>query len=74
MHIVIFNWRDIKNPQSGGAEVLTHEIAKTLIKNNHTVTLFTSEFHGGKKLEYVDGVQVIRQGHPDLRRGYNAKK
>ena len=23
----IYNWRDIKNPAAGGAEVLTHEIA-----------------------------------------------
>jgi hypothetical protein len=25
------NWRDIKNPAAGGAEVLTHEIGKRLV-------------------------------------------
>lgn len=28
MKILIYNWRDIKNPSTGGAEVFTHENAK----------------------------------------------
>jgi glycosyltransferase involved in cell wall biosynthesis len=62
LRILIFNWRDIKNPEAGGAEVFTHENAKRLIKVGHEVTLFTSEFNGCKKEEIIDGVKVVRAG------------
>ncbi len=67
MRILILNWRDVKNPKSGGAEILTHEIAKRWVKLGHKVTLFTSEFNNGSKEEEIDGVKIIRSGHPDMR-------
>jgi len=62
LRILVFNWRDIKNPEAGGAEVFTHENAKRWIKMGHEVTLFTSEFNGCKKEEIIDGVKVVRAG------------
>lgn len=62
MKILIFNWRDIKNHEAGGAEVFTHEIAKRLVKRGNEVTLFTSEFNGCKKEEVIDGVRIVRAG------------
>jgi glycosyltransferase involved in cell wall biosynthesis len=62
LKILILNWRDVKNPASGGAEILTHEIAKRLVKKGHKVTLFTSSFKGAKENELIDGVQIIRKG------------
>ncbi len=62
MKILIFNWRDIKNPEAGGAEVFTHENAKRWVKKGNEVTLFTSEFKNCKKEEFVDGVRIIRAG------------
>lgn len=62
MRILILNWRDIKNPMAGGAEVLTHEIAKRLVSQGHQVTLFTSSFPGAPARENVDGITVIRRG------------
>lgn len=62
MKILIFNWRDIKNPEAGGAEVFTHEIAKRLVKKGNEVTLFTSEFSGCKKEEVFEGVRIVRAG------------
>lgn len=62
MKILIFNWRDIKNPEGGGAEVFTHEIARRLLKKGNEVTLFTSEFDDCKKEEFVDGVRIVRAG------------
>jgi glycosyltransferase involved in cell wall biosynthesis len=62
MKILIFNWRDIKNPEAGGAEVFTHEIAKRLVGKGNEVTLFTSEFDGCKKKEVIDGVRLARDG------------
>jgi len=46
----------------GGAEVLTHEVAKRWVRAGHDVTLFTSEFPNCKLEEVVDGVRVVRAG------------
>lgn len=67
MNILILNWRDIKNPKSGGAEILTHELAKRWVSMGHNVTLFSSEFSGCEKQEALDGVKIIRAGCPDAR-------
>ena len=67
MNILILNWRDIKNPSSGGAEILTHEIAKRWVKWGHQVAQFSSSFPNCLAEEKVDGVKIIRRGHPDAR-------
>lgn len=67
MRILILNWRDIKNPSSGGAEILTHEIAKRWVRWGHTVTQFSSAFPGTANNELIDNVRIIRKGHPDIR-------
>jgi len=67
MNILILNWRDIKNPKSGGAEILTHELAKRWVTSGCNVSLFSSEFSGCAKEETLDGVKIIRRGHADGR-------
>ncbi len=62
MRILILNWRDIRNPMSGGAEVLTDALAKQLVQRGHPVTLFTSSFPDASAEENIDGVTVIRRG------------
>jgi glycosyltransferase involved in cell wall biosynthesis len=62
MKILWYNWRDIKNPSAGGAEIYTHEISRRLAKNGSDVTLFTSKFQGCKNKEKIDGVNIIRSG------------
>lgn len=62
MNILILNWRDIKNPAGGGAEILTHEMAKRWVKAGHNVTQFSSAFINAKREEKIDGVQFIRRG------------
>lgn len=62
MNILFLNWRDIKNPKAGGAEVVTHEIAKRWVSWGHTVTLFTATFPGAKFMEEIDGYTIIRFG------------
>ena len=52
MDVLWFNWRDIKNPEAGGAEIYTHEIAKRLAEKGHSVTVFTSEFKGCRVSDY----------------------
>lgn len=62
MRILWFNWRDIKNPTAGGAEVFTHEIMRRLVEKGHDLTLFTTSFPSGPINETIDGVKVIRNG------------
>src|SRR5579864_435561 len=62
MTILILNWRDIKNPSGGGAEILTQEMAKRWVEQGHTVIQFSSLFKNAKSKEVIDGVQFIRKG------------
>ena len=62
MRILVLNWRDVRSPRAGGAEVLTHEIARRLAGWGHEVTWFTSRPPGLAAEERVDGVDVVRVG------------
>ena len=62
LRILWLNWRDIRNPEAGGAEVFTHEVAKRLVKMSWNVTLFTSMFPGARPEEDFDGVEIVRRG------------
>ncbi len=63
LSILIMNWRDIRNPAAGGAEVFTHEVAKRWAARGHTVDIYTSRFLGATERECVDGVGVYRSGN-----------
>lgn len=62
MRIAMLSWRDITHPQSGGAEVLTHETLKRLVRDGHEVTWFAGVFPGAAATATVDGVRIVRQG------------
>lgn len=62
MNILILNWRDIKNPKAGGAEILTQEMASRWVLAGHNVILFTSLFPDALEKENIDGVTIIRRG------------
>jgi len=68
MKILWLNWKDIRHPQAGGAEVYTHQIAKRLVRKGHQVTLITSRFPQAKPEEEIDGIKIIRLG--DLKTVY----
>ena len=59
---VAVNWRDLRHPDAGGAEVHLHEILKRLAADGHEVTYFVSRFPGGAKEDCYDGIQVLRSG------------
>jgi glycosyltransferase involved in cell wall biosynthesis len=63
MRILWFNWRDILNPEAGGAEVFTHEVMRRLAKRGHEMSLFTSRFKGCQLNENIDGLDIIREGN-----------
>jgi glycosyltransferase involved in cell wall biosynthesis len=62
LNILVVNWRDIRNPEAGGAEVHLHEIFKRIAGMGHHVTLLASGFDGSPAEEIVDGIRVIRRG------------
>ena len=61
LRILIFNWRDTKHKWAGGAEVYTHELAKRLVKDGNSVTLFCGNADSARN-EVIDGVQIFRRG------------
>lgn len=64
MKIIIFNWRDIKNPLSGGAEISLFEHAKYWRKKGAEVVWFTASYNNAKPVESIEGIKTIRRGTP----------
>lgn len=62
MRILVLNWRDIRSPRAGGAEVVTHEVAKRFVASGHEVVLFTSQPDGLPGRDEIDGVTIVRRG------------
>lgn len=62
MHLFWVNWRDIKNPEAGGAEVFTQEVMTRLVRFGYELTLFSSQFKNGLDHEDIAGIHIIREG------------
>jgi glycosyltransferase involved in cell wall biosynthesis len=62
MRVLVLNWRDVRSPRAGGAEVVTHEVARRLVAGGHEVTQFVARPDGLAPAEEVDGVSVVRSG------------
>lgn len=63
MNILIFEWRDIKNPRAGGSEIYFHELAKRWIKSGNKVRVICGGWKGCRKKERIDGIDIIRVGN-----------
>lgn len=63
MKILILNWKDIKHPQVGGAEIIVYELAKRLVKKGHSVTWFCRSFKYCKPEDEIDGIKIVRKGN-----------
>jgi glycosyltransferase involved in cell wall biosynthesis len=62
MRVLLLNWRDIRNPAGGGAEVWAHCVAEGLVELGHSVTFFSSGVAGLPNEEMMNGVRVVRGG------------
>jgi glycosyltransferase involved in cell wall biosynthesis len=60
--LLVINWQDLANPQSGGAEVHLHEIFGRLAGRGHHVTLLCSGFPGARAVDEADGMRIHRTG------------
>ena len=62
--ILAINWRDIRNPNTGGAEVNFQEIFKRLVKRGYEVTLLCSRYDQTfPEEEWIDGIRILRRGN-----------
>ncbi|HXT10194.1 MAG TPA: glycosyltransferase family 4 protein [Candidatus Angelobacter sp.] len=62
MRFLMLNWRDPKNPISGGAERVTLAHLLALVERGHEVVWFTYEFPGGAREEMYQGIKIVRGG------------
>lgn len=60
MRILVLNWLDRENPQSGGAEQHLHETFGRLAAAGHEVTALVSGWAGGAARAQLDGIDVHR--------------
>lgn len=61
--ILVFNWRDQRHENAGGAEVYVQELAKRWTKEGNHVTLFCGSDGGNApRHEEIDGINIIRRG------------
>ena len=62
MRFLMLNWRDPKNPLTGGAERVTEGYLSALQKRGHEVYWFAYQFPGGSPEEVISGIKIIRGG------------
>lgn len=62
MRVLILNWKDVRHPDAGGAEVVAHEHARRLVARGHRVTWFCRAFAGAAPVETTDGIGIVRRG------------
>jgi len=63
VNILALNWNDLSNPYAGGAEVHLAELLRRLVAYGHRVTLFCSNYPGGKPEEVIAGIRIVRRGN-----------
>jgi len=63
MRLLLLNWRDIRNPRGGGAERVTHEVARRLVLDGAEVTWLSSAAPGLPPEEVLDGIRIVRRGN-----------
>jgi glycosyltransferase involved in cell wall biosynthesis len=62
VNIGVLNWRDLRNPDAGGAETFVHEVGRRWAADGHDVTLYASTVVGSPPLEVVEGMRIVRTG------------
>lgn len=62
MRVLLLNWRDIRSARGGGAERVTHEVARRLVSDGAEVTWLSSAESGLPSEEVVDGIRIVRRG------------
>jgi glycosyltransferase involved in cell wall biosynthesis len=62
LRVLIFNWRDVTHPHSGGAETYMHQIARRWAAEGLDVGWLTQHHAGSKRSEVIDRIRIYRVG------------
>lgn len=62
MRFLMLNWRDPMNPMAGGAERVSQSYLEALMNRGHEVWWYANDFPGGKAVETLGGIQIVRGG------------
>lgn len=62
MRFLMLNWRDPRNPISGGAERVSLAYLKELVRRGHEVCWFANDFPGAAPEEMFEGIKIVRGG------------
>ncbi len=62
MRFLMLNWRDPKNPLTGGAERVSLAYLAGLAQRGHEVFWFANDFPGARPEEETDGIHYLRAG------------
>lgn len=62
LRVLYLSWRDLDNPEAGGAEVFTERTSQVMADRGHEVTLFTARFPGAQAEVCRGGVRLLRGG------------
>ena len=60
MRVLFIAFRDFENPSSVGGDYYLWELAKGLFQLGHKVTFLCSGFEGSKRIDVIDGVEIVR--------------
>ncbi len=63
MRILVLNWRDVRHPRAGGAEMRLQLVYAPLVRQGHEVVLYSCAFPGCESRENIDGIEVHRIGN-----------
>ena len=62
MRFLMLNWRDPKNPLSGGAERVTLAYLVALVRRGHEVYWYANSFPNCLPEEMIEGIHIVRGG------------
>src|SRR5262249_25101281 len=62
MRFLMLNWRDPRNPMSGGAERVSQAYLAELVRRGHQVSWFANHFEYAPGQEVIDGISIARGG------------
>ncbi len=62
MKILLVEYRDMKHPLAGGAEIVLYEVFRRIVAMGHQVDYLCNGFEGGAAEEIQDGIRILRRG------------
>lgn len=62
MKILLIEYRDMKHPLAGGAEIVLYEVFRRIVAMGHQVDYLCNSFDGGAAEEIQAGIRIFRRG------------